>query len=264
MKKLFIVIILSLTCFFNCRTKETHSNWKDNRILVDGDVSDWGNIPIILFEKSDIHMRIINDSEYFYCTVGFRDQTLAQMFKINGITLWLDRKAKNKRDFGIIYRSDIPIDDDMQRDKEFMGKIPPEQKARLEKMQKDIPKGIFVIDKNGYVIPLSLAYGPICALELKNGIYNMEFMIPLKITKDNPYAINTSMGEKMSLGIEMDIFSKKEREKLLGDMDRMGGPGGGGPGGGRGPGGGGRGDDFRKIPEKQELWIKIVLASKTE
>ena len=94
-------------------------------------------------------------------------------------------------------------------------------------------------------------------------VHTYEFGIPLQTSDLLTYGIDIQPGEVLSLGLEWGPSEeqlKQMREAL------MGGPPGGGMGGGGRGGGGTRGGprgmrDRPQMPEKQEIWVKTVMAT---
>ncbi len=265
------VLIFIITYLIGCGTKEIQSQWTENEIIIDGDFSEWNDIPIkVLSDDPNIYMRVLNNNEYLYIMAGFSDQVLARMFQRNGVTLWLDNRAKKKKEFGIIYKSDIDIPNSIIRDNPFRRGDPSNSQSRFTRQPSRVPEGLSIIDEDGHIIQLGvMPKGPLGNIKVVREAYNVEFMIPLEVSDKTPYAVDASPGAKVSLGLEMDLLSKEEREMMEKRMSEMGGRGGmsgmgdrGSREGMGGKSGGGMGDrGGMQMPANKQLWINIFLAA---
>lgn len=270
MKNLFTlsIITLSIISFGGCKNKEVQSRWTDQTLSIGGNTAEWENIPVQLFENPNIDVRLGNNTDNLYVMVGLDNQFLTRMFHRTGITMWLDKNSKKKKEFGIRFRGAIP--------REMNENVPPERRERFKKLQeqKEIKEGISIVTKNGNEIVLPPgSFGPSGAVSYNAGLSKIKFVIPLQKTGNTPYAVDVSPGGKFNLGVEMGQMSQEDLERMREQRGGMRGEGGiGGMGGRGGMGGGGRrggmgrpgGMEGQGTMQKTDLWVTVLLANKAQ
>lgn len=269
-----VFLLLSISLFAGCKgQEEVETHWSVKPIEVDGDMADWTGIETAYFEDNNTQLGLCNDSDRLYVLFRFSNQTYARLIRMGGLTLWLDNTAQKKKEFGLRY-SGGPLLSQLQEpgmDGEggFLDRLTPEQQERLQ--QREIREDqITVLNTDNEIVEtLSIdgRKGPAVAYADLKGIYTYEFSIPLRKTDLLMYGLDVQPGQALSLGLEWGLSDEQRRQM----MEQMGGgmgegrPGGGMGGGGRvgggmrgGPGGMGGGP---QMPDKQEIWVKTVLAS---
>lgn len=269
-KSLFLLAISAcVISLVGCGEKEikVQSQWSDSadKVGIDGNSEDWDGVSMEYFEKSGVSLGLRNDAKNLYILLSFRDEPLARFFQ-SKVTLWLDKTGKKKKDFGIRYTGSMAPGQQENRPWENFA---PEHMEKLFQRQSGMQGMITVLEKDKSVlIPVNSEQGPAVATTHQRGIYCHEVRIPLQKSDSTPYAIDVAPGDTISVGAELGS-SRGEHQKMGeemgggmpgGGMPPGGGMGGGMPGGRGGPTGGMRGG--KQMPEKQEIWLKIILASK--
>lgn len=262
-----ILLLSSAILFSGCKgQEEVETHWTVKPIEVDGDMVDWAGIETAYFEDNNTQLGLCNDTDRLYILFRFSNQTYAQLIRMGGLTLWLDSTAEKKKAFGLQYTGGPPLselqDPAMAGGGGFMDRLTPEQQERLR--QGEVRGDQITVINNELETVETLAIdgsrGPAVAYADLKGVYTYEFSIPLQKTDLHIYGIDIQPGGTLSLGLEWGL-SEEQLKQMRGAMDGRppgGGMGGGRPGGGRG-GGGMRGRP--EMPEKQEIWVKTVLAS---
>lgn len=177
MKK--ILCLLTFTIWFvsveNCNAGEVlvPSKWTDSTVVVDGNPEDWGKFPMTHFEKGNVSLGAVNDSEYLYIMLGFRDQAEARFLQ-RKVTFWLDKTASKEKILGFRYD----------------GCPPPEwQENRLSEREDssferpaELRNIITVLENKDTLgmIPTTSEKGPAIATSYQQGFYFHEIRVPLK------------------------------------------------------------------------------------
>ena len=272
---LFSTITIS-TLIVGCKgPQEVETHWSAKPIQVDGHMTDWIGIPTTYFEESAVQLGLTNDSENLYVLFRFNNEMWARLIHTGGLTLWLDGSGEKKKEFGLRYTGGPPLselqDRGMGGEGGFLDRLTEEQKERLAQRASNEDR-ITVVNKENEPIehlPIDGSKGPAVAFADLQGIYTYEFSIPLGKTDLTSYGLDAQPGQSVCLGLEWGL-SDEQRKQIMDSMGggppgggRGGGPPGGGmgrKGGGGGPGGPG-GMSRPQMPEKQEMWVKTVLAS---
>ena len=100
--KLFFAVILLFT-LLGCKTDILDSAFTETPITIDGNYSDWADIPAIYYEKQDVLFAVCNDTNNLYLAFRFRDPKWAMSIRITGLTIWIDTLGKKKENFGVRY-----------------------------------------------------------------------------------------------------------------------------------------------------------------
>jgi hypothetical protein len=240
------------------------SRWLDNPIIIDGSPKDWGEHPVAFFKQANVSMGVANDSNYIYFLLNFKDLPQTKFFQRH-IAIWLDKTNKNKKNFGIRYAGNINQPVNL-----------PEQSGNFHPMPEEFSNRLLVINKKDTLILKTTddKYGYQVATNFEQGFYCHEVKIPIQLNDTLQNIFITELGEKISVGLELGMNPAEFKGMKPKDGERPGMPGNMPPGGtiqdegmDQGPRMGiGNGPDNRpnngmQMPEKQEYWIKIMLAS---
>ena len=273
-----LVMTLGFVLIIGCNSKELNNQWTDQPIKIDGDYSDWEGIDLQYFEELNLVMGSLNDAENLYLMFRFTDQKLARKIQKMGVTCWLDKNGKKDKKYGVQYTGSVNLHSKSRPEIETSNKMPLEKKERMDNLMERLranlpgPGKIFVIKgEEEAEIGENQTQGPSAGSANHDGIFCFEFRMPIPIS--------AKLGDEISLCMELGGLSAEDLSQLQqqrgssqrsGDM--MGGRGVMGRGGGKGAGsgmGGGRGmGSSEQRPrgleglEKQEIWMKLILAEK--
>lgn len=275
-KALLFLISACLILLAGCnKTQEVQTHWSSGTIKVDGEITDWNDIPMNYFEESGVGLGLCNDTENLYVLFRFNNAQWARAIRMGGLTLWLNNSGKKNKNFGIRYTGGPPIPDLQKKGGPgggFRESMTPEQQKRLAEVEMDMADQITVINKKSnqeITLHPEGSGGPAVCFNSLQDIYAYEFSIPLQKSNVFDCAVNANPGQTICLGLEWGDMGDRQRMR-----QGMGGgkgpppggsgmpPSGGGMGGG--PPGGGRGGSRMQQPEKQEVWLKTQLASPPE
>ena len=231
--------------------QKIESSATGQRILLDGDPSDWEGIPIV-YLKDSLHVSAIaHDDDNLYLMYRFADEGLARRLLMRGVTLWIngDGKTKNKKEeFAVRYPGSKQIAE------HFENEDPREQGYRTETggsgtsgrggpppslaSMRQIPGELTVIrmgmkemkDENDTA-------GPTAASAFSEGVFCYELKIP--IADIGGKIADAGSAKKVAIGVQIGGMTQAEMESMQAAMrEKMGGTGGQGGRGGGGMGGG--------------------------
>ena len=293
--QIFILTALVLICLSTqfiskawCKDTEISSVWTGHQIAIDGLRGDWPEGSLSTLPDREASFGLSNDSTFVYVMLSFRNPQWARTIKMSGLTVWLDPGGKKKKIFmvkliGGPTREEIMKASGRIKDSADEARFSQGQERMGERFQKKdtvllCSQADYLVEKP---IPLDGSQGPASAFGVDHSFFVYEFKVPLKESDVMYYGLGVKPNKPISVGL---IWGDMDRSKMDGDrggfhggMGGMGGGMGGGPegpggdmgempgGGGRGgPGGGGMGGPGgRRMPEKQEVWIKATLAAPT-
>jgi hypothetical protein len=229
------------------------SHWRDREIVIDGSNADWPGPLLQIEEKTPVTIAAVNDGRFLYLVLHASDPMARARIMRQGLIVWFDPSGKNKKQFGIKFpvgmeRGDMrgrsgggprgmrpgggtsPDDgtgDSGQRGPEMFD--PPNRLELLGAKKDDIHS--FVADKvPGIVVKIGQVEGAL--------VY--ELQVPLAKTSEFVYAIGTTAGALIGIGLETPKIERASSDEGRGRGMGGGGMGGRGMGGRGGRGGGGR------------------------
>jgi len=264
---IYPVVLVALMVQFTagCKSQEVECGWCSNKMLIDGQRTDWENLPFSYFEDEDVVLGLSNDNDNLYIFFSFRNKQWARMIHLSGLTLWLNGEGKKNKDWGIRFRGGPEMPGNMRDDRPEGTPFDP--MAGMD-YKAEPPGAAFVIldeyNDRELTIDTAGADGPAVGIALANDIFTYEFRIPFTSDGNDIFKLIAEPGSKICIGSQwggMNQDAMKEMGGKIGGPPRGSGgmPGGGGgmPGGGRmgGPGG------DRQMPEEREIWVQTVLAT---
>jgi hypothetical protein len=264
---LIVTLILSLAALSVAGTPEALCNWMAEPGEVDGILDEWKNMPTTFFKDERLVLGAGNDSDFLYLFFRTDNPNTLRTIQMSGISIWLDRKGKKKKDLCYHFRGGPSMDEireaglidtigfeDRRGDREIQ--------MMIERMGQARDK-ITITDKDldlEQVIPIDGSYGPTLSFAFEGGFCIYELRIPLQDHLVDYFGFNAAPGQKIGIGAKWGGSPRHMGDNPSGGMGGSGGGFKGGMGGGRG--GGLRGDSDRnmKMPESKEIWVKTVLA----
>ena len=242
--------------------KKIESSPIGDRIVLDGDPSDWDGVPLSYLEDSLHVSAIAHDDDNLYLMYRFADEGLARRLLMRGVTLWIngDGKTKNKKEeFAVRYPGSKQIAEQFEDEDPREGRTPPGGSGASGRggpppslaSMRQVPGELTVIRMGmKETVDENDTAGPTAASAFNEGVFCYELKIPFadiggKIADASPakkrqLAIGVQIGGMTQA--EMEIAQAAMREEM-GSMGGQGGQAGGGMGGGApsGMGGGGIG-----------------------
>ena len=270
--KCLFILTVAFSFILSCNGNKIQNQWTDQEIAIDGKYADWEGISHTFLEDQNLVMGLTNDENNLYLMFRGNDERMARRIRMMGVTVWLNKGGKKKKDYGICYTgsADLHISDRPRlRPNDERSK---QMEERMEKMREKFreklprPGRIMIIQGDQKTERDESSFdGPAAGSTYQNGVFCYEFRLPIPISAE--------LGEKLRLGLELGGISDEDRKAMMQEMGGMRGRGGrrgggmGGRPGGMGgrPGGGMRGGGRPSGGfgfEKQEIWFTVILADK--
>lgn len=250
------LIILLPGILAGCKSQRVGCPWTAHPMAIDGQRTDWNDVPFTYFEDQDVVLGLSNDDDNLYVFFSFKNPQWARTIQMSGITLWIDGAGKKNKEWGLRYRGGP--------------EMPGDSRERFQDKSMEMGAPFAIISKikdQEYIVDTSGADGPAVSASISNDIYTYEFRIPIMSSDNDLYKSAATPGQIIGIGSEWGAMPEKRKRPeggRPGGGDGFPGGSGGGIGGGRpgggmggGPLGGGRG---MQMPEKQEIWVKAALA----
>ena len=256
---LSIGILFLLASSLRCKELGSESVWKQTEIKVDGVDSEWSG-SLIYLEENNIGIGLQNDADNLYIILKTANQNTQHKVMRTGLTVWLDAKGKKKKTLGIHY----PIGMQPYGMPSGMSRQPSENPNELQSRFTERMKEMEILnsEKNSRSrVPKINYLGIEFSLNNIREVMIYELKIPLKSTKEFPYAINANPGELISLGLETGKFKLERTEGNRPMGEGMPGGRNGMPPGGKPPGDMPPGDRRGgMMSEPIKFWFKVSLA----
>lgn len=279
---LFSALILVFASTVKAQSSKTIGSMQPPpaKVVIDGDLSEWGDSLRYLNEEKKIPYTLANDQENLYVAIRINDRTEQARIINAGITLSIDPKGKKKETFTMTFPLSDPgskpklgfrKDDNGELTQQDRDELVRERLTTLRNIKvtgfKDIEYDM-ITTSNTYGIKAYINYDA-------DGNLVYEAAIPLKFFHvDNPskneWAFNFKINgmQKVAPASEGGDSQGGRGGRGGGGGGRMGGGGGGmgggGGRGGRGGGGGGRGGSSNaensELFKSVDFWEKFHLA----
>jgi hypothetical protein len=252
-----------------------------DRVVLNGDPSDWEGAPVIYLEDSLHVVAIAHDDGNLYLMFRFADENLARQLMMRGVTLWVNGDGKNKKkkeEFAVRYPGSEQIAE------QFEGEDPWEQRYRAGTEGSETsgrggppPSLAGIRQEPGQLTVIRMGIkestdednpeGPSAASAFTEGLFCYELKIPFADIGGKIADADHSKDRKVAIGIQIGGMTDAEtvmvQAAMKGRMGAMGGGRGGGMGGMSGgpPGGamGGRGGQPRGRMMPEIEWLSITL-----
>lgn len=248
------LILLMAFSFSACSSEKYISSWNEDKIIVDGNQSDWkGKLNYI--EDERVAVGVFNDNENLYLCLTTDDRGKIMQLLNLGMTLWIKPDDDRVKTIGIKYP--IKSDDfDMRsmRNKSQKGNEEDFLRKYLEGFQNKQNELQIVNEDNYslYAYPINNDSG--IRIKMGESMHQLVYEISIPIADNNmsEFYMDLFPGDNLTIGFETNEFQRPES-----------GRGSGMTGGGRsGRGGYSRmqGDSMPDRPEPIEIEIDVRLA----
>ena len=265
-------ILLMVTVFAGGAVADTlriESTWIAEAPAIDGRLSDWGS-PLVGFGSVPLSIGVRNDGAFLYVALAASEPATRMLLGRAGFTLWWDPAGKDKKSSGITIPPTMAGGPGMRGRGQFGG--PPDQDGQppsqgappqgqgsppqgqsgppQQGQEGQVPAGArgLAIEPIGHLEVigpgkddrrrLELAFAKTVGLDvasrMSEGVLVYEIRVPLSASEGQPYAVRSTPGATIGLGVETG-----EMPRAAGRSGEGGGRGAGGSGGGGGMGGGG-------------------------
>lgn len=244
-------------------------------IVVDGNLDDWGS-SVQSLSKKGVRVAVANDDEYLYLGLSTDDPNVQRQVMARGLLVWLDAEGGKGKTFGIKYPIGLVAMAGQGGFGRRAGGQQPTEDERRRRFEQSLVN-LEIHDTQEDPLRLTVAeFDGELAFTRSFGTASYELKIPLKAASEYGYAVGSTPGAAIGIGIETPEIDREELRERLGGVGGRGGRGGqggfggaggqgGGFGGGRGPGGqgGGLGGAPRglDLEESLKVWAKVTLAN---
>jgi hypothetical protein len=261
------VLIISLAVIGGldaAAAEKIESSPTGDRIVLDGDPSDWEGVPIT-YLKDSLHVSAIaHDNDNLYVMYRFADEGLARRLLMRGVTLWINgdgKTKKKKEEFAVRYPGSAQIAE------QFKDEDPREEQYRAETEGSGTPgrggpppslASMRQVPGQLTVIRMGMketgnendAGGSTAASAFNEGVFCYELKIPFADIGGKIADASPAKKRQVAIGVQIGGMTQAEMETLqaamreeMGSAGGTGGRGGGGMGSGppSGMGGGGIG-----------------------
>jgi hypothetical protein len=266
-------ILLVVTVFASGVAADTlriKSVWSAETPTIDGQLADWGS-PLVALGSAPLSVGVRNDRAFLYIALAASEPATRMLLGRAGVTLWWDPAGKDKKSSGITIPPTMAGGPGMRGRGQFGGPpdrdgqppsqgAPPQGQGSPPQGQSGPPQqgqegqrpsgpAIEAIGHLEVIGPgkddrrrLEMAFAKTVGLDvasrMSEGVLVYEIRVPLSASEGQPYAVRSTPGGTIGLGIET---GEMPRPGGRGDEGggRGSGMGGGAPGGGGGMGGGG-------------------------
>ncbi len=250
---LFLLLVLSLA---GCGMDDVRSTWRGRAVVIDGINEEWDGLLHPIGEKGS-SIGVVNDSSYLYLVVVTSNHDIQRQVFRRGVIVWFDRSGGKDKKFGIQYPlSEGPPMGDRGAAQEFPTLRPPAG------MSDEVE--VFEGEQKHTRMTMAQTGGMEIRFRTVHDTLVYEMKVPLYDDGRHPFAIGTSAGVQIGVGIETAAARAPERPSG-GMAEGPGGPGGEGMGGHRGGGRSGRGFGGGERPEGSDsspidYWARLQLA----
>ncbi len=255
-----VVLIVSLSLFnftMALATTKIKSAWLSTAVEIDGADRDWTDVKVTKIKSLDAALRMANQDSTLYILVQFNRPETAGKALMGGMTIWFDKERHN----GIRYRGTFAVADALQKMADA-GTITARADRRFDAVM-NLGKLMVIRENKGFWVG-GLETPTLAFSGLRNGVFNYEFKVPLRLSDDVPFGVPAQPGDRivMCLQVGRGRGGFAPVDMMPSGNAEMGARAGRGGGGMRRPGGGmrGSGGGFGV----QEEWLRVDLAGGIE
>ncbi len=256
--KLRSVHLFLLCLLAGCGSLELQSHWRDHEVVIDGKNTEWYGFSVVL-DKERVSASLLNDEDYLYIGLVVTDRGLQRQIMRQGITFWFDRNGSDDKKFGIRFPLGFSRPG-FSRDK--MG-----ERGGSDQQRENVSDGSSELEiyrlggEQHQRMTMAQASGIEARFHTLHDTLMYELKVPLADNASHPFAIDTTPGSVIGVGVESSHDFEKPPEGTVEGEGGRGGFGGRG-GGGRRNGFGGGEPGSSGSPEPLKVWAKVQLAVK--
>jgi len=230
------------------------SRFVDGGITIDGADDDWPALAPLSTEPP-VEAAFANDAVYLYAAFRTTDPGARLQVLRQGLIVWFDGRGGDRKRFGVHY-PDTALPTRPQRGDRGTGPPPGAPTAEAEQDEGRWRRLEILGPDKDDVRSLMLDYTPAIEVAVGDheGVLFYELKVPLRVTSETPYAIGTTPGSEVGVGIEtrkIETPGRPHGRSMFGGFGGM--RGGGSPGGG--PSAGERPPKLEPV----KVWAKVAL-----
>jgi len=258
------LLLCSLGIWASCGSMKMESHWSNQEVAVDGANTEWQGL-LSPLDDNQTSIGFQNDDEFLYVALITTNHGVQRQIMGRGVTFWFDREGGSDKTFGVRY----PLG--------FEGQPPsmserPEQGEQQDLRRMEASHGGSELEIHGpgrdeqHRMTFAETGGIDVRFHLKNDTLVYELKMPLADKGRHPFAIETSPGSQIGVGVGTpnDLLARRMSGDITDGDDGGGRPGGEGFGGRRGFPRGEGGPSMQRRgprPEPLEFWATVHLAT---
>ncbi|UCE05680.1 MAG: hypothetical protein JSW07_19130, partial [bacterium] len=208
------VLMLGLSILIGCKGNKIQNQWLDQEIVIDGKYEDWEGINQNILEDQNIVVGLANDENNLYLMFRGNDNRMERRIRMMGVTVWLNKEGKKKKDFGILYTGSTDLHVSYRPEINSSDPRNQQMEQRMQRMmetrRQHLPKpGMIMIiqgdertERNEFMLE-----GPAAGSASQNGVFCYEFKMPIPISPE--------LGNEVKLGLELGGFSDGDRKAMM-------------------------------------------------
>jgi len=212
--------ILTL-CHLNLPAAKTiQSDWAALPLQIDGMNAEWEGATFTEYNPTKVDYAFRNDAENLYVLFVFKDpRGFMSSIRDTGMTVWLNTEGKNRKDYGIRFRTvTLSAENYILLREQMSGQaLSDADKAQIMQKKSYTVFHNEVIDKNNED-PVPILVGekaPAFNMVMGQEVLTYEFKIPLKKGEDQPVGIGTEPGNTIRVGFEWGGTLPEDRQEKL-------------------------------------------------
>lgn len=225
------LVILTAADAATAATEKIDSSPAGGRITVDGDPSDWDEIPVVYLQESLRVFGIAHDEKAVYLMFRFGDRNLASFVRTRGVMLWFngDGKPNNKKEvFGVRYPGSKEIALELDRHAR------PESPAAVEESEDDTMRALRLTLTDLRQLPGELTVvrmgekesmdeggtdGLAAASSIEDGVFCYELRVPFSEIGGKVAATSAGKQREIALGVLIGGLTEAEEKELEDELD---------------------------------------------
>lgn len=130
---LLVFMIISFVTICMAKDESVKSKWAATVPTIDGMNTDWSDVSLTSYKKTDVDYAFMNDAENLFVLFIFRNPKYLSSLQWTGLTLWISPQGKKEKDLGIrMVRKQITADQYIAILEEQVGQsMPEDRKAQV-------------------------------------------------------------------------------------------------------------------------------------
>ena len=246
-----VVVIL-----LGCSEVPIESNWARKPPVVDGDLADWKNASLAVFDNLHVSVGVGNDSSFLYLGGRIANPSIERIVERSGVTIWLAAEGGKEKDLEIRFPASSAARADLARGG-FAEEMTEAEKNLLRRQSEAMRNSVLVIDRRGvdsHLYKTGNIEGFEGVIVHSPGVTSFEARVPLRIGEFFPAFKSIAPETEVTIGVELGGRAGDTPR----DFDQRGGESPGDFGTDRRSGRGSPRDS--QFPEDREIWLEVRLA----
>ncbi len=251
-----VAVLGVVAILMGCSEVPIASNWARKPPVVDGDLADWKNASLTVFDDLHISIGVGNDSSFLYLGGRIANPPLERMVERLGVTIWIAAEDGKKKDLEIHFPASSAARANLARGG-FAYEMTEAEKNLLRRQSEEMRNGVLVIDKKGvdsHIYKVGNIEGFEGVIVAAQGVTSFEARFPLRLGEFFPAFKSITLETEVTIGVELGGWAGNAPQ----GFDPQGWESPGDFGMDRRSGRGSPRDS--QSPEEREIWLEVKLA----